>query len=190
MNTSLLQKKSETEVQEQILKRLIVLERYLEDKEKLLNLIEKKINDELHADSIKRNILNNKSYDMTVKEKEIYDTIDKLNFEENIIDESEKIMEDRKKINKSIQEMDQMEKILNEQEQNVNNSVANLLIKKKILSDIKKKINYVEKNQHFNNIVWHLRWVTISQHSFTCILKATEATDSEKYNFQRKGFNQ
>ena len=140
MNTSLLQKKSETEVQEQILKRLIVLERYLEDKEKLLNLIEKKINDELHADSIKRNILNNKSYDMTVKEKEIYDTIDKLNFEENIIDESEKIMEDRKKINKSIQEMDQMEKILNEQEQNVNNSVANLLIKKKILSDIKKKL--------------------------------------------------
>ena len=150
MDTSLIQQKSETVIQEQTLKRLIVLERDLEDRDKLLDLIEKKINDALHADSIERLALNNKNHDMTVKENEIYDTIAKLDIEENTIDKSEKTLETKKKINKTIQEMDEMEKILDKNEQTVNNSVARLLVKKKTLSDIKQKINKVEKKICFN----------------------------------------
>ena len=134
---------------EQEMKDLIVYARDLEDKEKIIEYVTKKINEDRCIQFTKQNFLNNKNYELIVGEKQVDSTLAKLNIEEKTINNSEKFLEYRKKLNSSIQEIYEMENMLRKHEQTVYNSIQRIHTKEKNLHDLKQKISETEIKINF-----------------------------------------
>ena len=131
-------------ISEQEMKELIIYARELEDKEKILEYIEKKINDDRSIESIKQNNLNNKNYALMVREKQVYDMLEKLKTEEKTINSSEKFIEYRKKLNCSIQEIEELEKMLLVDKKPVDDSIQRIHVKRNNLYILQQKISKTE----------------------------------------------
>lgn len=153
---------------EEKIKDLITRLSLLEYIEHDINHEETRINKELQIQSKKYSMLNFKSNAINIHKKQVNDMFAKLKIEESIVDNYENFLDNRKKTESSIKEIDEIKKMLNEYKQIIKTSNQRIQTKKKILTDLNDKIitakltltikeNIIdskkEKNNHLKNTI-------------------------------------